>query len=146
MIRPIITDRFKLTRKSDLVPFPLSEDHILLAKDLMDTAMNIKSQCIGLAAPQIDQHHRMIIARLGHEYTIMVNPEIIATAGKNLLGKEGCLSVPGTPKKPLMVRRWFKVTVKYQDLDGNEHTRKLKSLDARVAQHEIDHLDGILIR
>jgi len=103
---------------------------------------------VGIAAPQLGIFKRMVIVdcSLGlhknknHGRLIMVNPEIIAQDGE-VLGREGCLSVPewvGT------VPRARRITVRYQDLQGNAHELSTKAFEARVIQHEIDHLDGIL--
>ena len=70
----------------------------------------------------------------------MVNPEIIDFDGE-ALGREGCLSVPewvGT------VSRARRIIVRYQDMKGERHELSTKAFEARVIQHEIDHLDGIL--
>jgi peptide deformylase len=103
---------------------------------------------VGIAAPQLGIFKRMVIVdcSLGlhknknHGRLIMVNPEIIEQDGE-VLGREGCLSVPewvGT------VPRARRITVRYQDLRGNVYELSTKAFEARVIQHEIDHLDGIL--
>jgi len=103
---------------------------------------------VGIAAPQLGIFKRMVIVdcSLGlhknknHGRLIMVNPELIAQDGE-ALGREGCLSVPewvGT------VPRARRITVSYQDLQGKMHELSTKAFEARVIQHEIDHLDGIL--
>jgi len=103
---------------------------------------------VGIAAPQLGMLKRIVIVdcSLGlhknknHGRLIMVNPEIIAQDGR-VLGREGCLSVPewvGT------VPRARRITARYQDLQGKVHELSTKAFEARVIQHEIDHLDGIL--
>lgn len=103
---------------------------------------------VGIAAPQLGVLQRIVMVdcSLGlhknknHGRLIMVNPEIIAQDGE-VLGREGCLSVPewvGT------VPRARRITVRYQDVQGNAHELSTKAFEARVIQHEIDHLDGIL--
>jgi len=103
---------------------------------------------VGIAAPQLGIFKRMVIVdcSLGlhknknHGRLTMVNPKLIAQDGE-ALGREGCLSVPewvGT------VPRARRITVRYQDLQGKTHELSTKAFEARVIQHEIDHLDGIL--
>ncbi len=103
---------------------------------------------VGIAAPQLGVLKRIVIVdcSLGlhknknHGRLIMVNPEIIEQDGE-VLGREGCLSVPewvGT------VPRARRITVRYQGLQGKTHELSTKAFEARVIQHEIDHLDGIL--
>ncbi|MDQ7057357.1 MAG: peptide deformylase [Ghiorsea sp.] len=114
----------------------------------LEAAMLAGAGGVGIAAPQLGVLQRLIIVdcSLGlhknknHGRLIMVNPEIIEHDGE-VLGREGCLSVPewvGT------VPRSRRITVRYQDLDGQAHELSTKAFEARVIQHEIDHLDGIL--
>lgn len=70
----------------------------------------------------------------------MVNPEITYQSGK-VLGREGCLSVP---EWVATVSRSKKVTVRYQNLLGEYHEILATGFEARVIQHELDHLDGVL--
>ena len=76
---------------------------------------------------------------------IMINPEIIEAKGKQVGGNEGCFSVPASLKKPIMVRRYNKIRVQWDDEQGCTNFARFKSFEARLIQHEIDHLDGILI-
>jgi len=103
---------------------------------------------VGIAAPQLGVLKRIVIVdcSLGryknknHGRLIMINPEITEQDGE-VLGREGCLSVPewvGT------VPRARRITVRYQDVYGEYHDIETKAFEARVIQHEIDHLDGIL--
>ncbi len=116
-------------------------------KQLADTmlAAMFSAQGIGLAAPQVGEPLRLIIVgnfdeqdQLHTEF--MVNPEILETAG-NCEMEEGCLSVPGIREQ---VSRPERITVEYQDLDGQPHRRELTGLEARVCLHENDHLEGVL--
>lgn len=101
---------------------------------------------IGLAAPQVGKNIRVIIVRLDAEskkfHDIgMINPEIIFFSEEKVLGQEGCLSIPGFFDE---VERSKEVIVKFLDVKGKEQVLRLENLDARVVQHEVDHLDGIL--
>ncbi len=107
---------------------------------------------VGLAATQVGQGVRVAVitpdpdhyekAKGGkREVLTLINPKIIHHSVTTATTDEGCLSVPkvfGT------VKRWHGVTVKYFDENGQEKTIKARGLLARVLQHEIDHLDGIL--
>jgi len=95
---------------------------------------------IGLAAPQIGEHQRIIIWKIGEEEGVLINPEL--TPGKELeIGVEGCLSVPGMAAD---VRRALRVRARGLSLDGRALEFLAEGLLARVLQHEVDHLDGIL--
>ena len=99
---------------------------------------------IGLAAPQLGQMVRVIVVQAGvagHGPRVCFNPRVERTEGAPVLGMEGCLSVPNTGR---MVARAPRVTVAYQDAEGIAGTVDARGLYARVLQHEIDHLDGIL--
>jgi peptide deformylase len=99
---------------------------------------------VGLAAPQIGVSKRILIAcpsaKEGEEIVI-VNPIIEEFSGREK-GVEGCLSLPGLSGD---VFRAKKIRLRYQDRHGAPHQAELKDFFARVIQHEIDHLDGILL-
>jgi len=99
---------------------------------------------VGLAAPQVGVSLRVLIAsptaKPGEEQVI-VNPEILEESGRET-ESEGCLSVPGLAVK---VARAKKIRLRYQDRQGNSHEVTLKDFFARVIQHEMDHLNGILL-
>ncbi len=96
---------------------------------------------IGLAAPQVGVSRRIITLNVGDGLISLINPEILERRGQVRL-EEGCLSCPGIA---VAVNRSEKVLVRGLDLQGNEVTIGAEGLKARVLQHEIDHLDGILI-
>ncbi|MDQ6982240.1 MAG: peptide deformylase [Mariprofundus sp.] len=103
---------------------------------------------IGIAAPQIGDNRRFIIVDCReslrpckhHGLLYMANPAIESGSGEKL-GREGCLSVPDWVG---MVPRAAKITVSYHDPQGIRHKITASGFEARVIQHEIDHLDGIL--
>ncbi len=95
----------------------------------------------GLAAPQIAKSIRIFVAEYEDNKVAMVNPEIIKREGE-LLGTEGCLSIPGYVGEN--IRRAEKVVVKGLDVRGKPIKVKAEGWFARILQHEIDHLDGIL--
>jgi len=96
---------------------------------------------VGIAAPQVGIHDRVIIAETKEGPTAFINPEITERAFKLIDGEEGCLSVPGVWG---IVKRHRSVTVKALLADGKSVTIKATGLLAIIFQHEIDHLDGIL--
>ena len=97
---------------------------------------------LGLAAPQINQSLAICIALFNGKMNPMINPEIIWSSGETHIMEEGGLSLPGTN---VDVTRPVEVTVRYLDEKGDEQERRLHDLDASVVQHEVDHLNGVLI-
>ena len=96
---------------------------------------------IGLAAPQVGALNRIIIADVGEGLISMINPEILTGFGEDFMD-EGCLSVPETV---VNIKRQQSVLVRYLDRNEKEKETELNGLAARVIQHEIDHLNGVLI-
>ena len=104
---------------------------------------------VGLAAPQVNVSERVIVVELPadeeedrpSELYAFVNPEIVKTSHETEEGQEGCLSVPGYTGD---VPRYTMAIIRGQDARGR--TRRVRAYDylARIFQHEIDHLDGIL--
>ena len=96
---------------------------------------------VGLAAPQIALSLRVLVAEFEDQKVALVNPEIVKAEGEDL-GTEGCLSIPGYVGDN--IRRATKVTVKAQDARGKPIKVRAEGWFARILQHEIDHLDGVL--
>lgn len=118
-----------------------------IAKDLQDT-LNSISNGIGLAANQIgyDKSILLVDMRQVEEYQsmpplIMINPEILLFSDDIVEMQEGCLSIPDLYEN---VNRPNQIQVRYWDLNQKEIIRDFDGYIARVIQHEIDHLDGIL--
>ena len=111
-----------------------------LLVDLLDTVKDAKGA--GLAAPQIGETLCVTVARLGGTFTALINPKVIWTSDDSVRGEEGCLSLPDVW---LYIPRASAVIIRFQDEKGKEQERKLTDWDARVVQHEIDHLHGKLI-
>lgn len=110
-----------------------------LADDMFETMHAARG--VGLAAPQIAQSIRIFVAEFEDHKVAMVNPEIVKAEGE-VLGIEGCLSIPGYIGEN--IRRAEKIVVKGQDVRGKAIKVNAEGWFARVLQHEIDHLDGIL--
>jgi peptide deformylase len=129
-----------LREKSQVVTKFNSNLHKLL-DDMADTMFDAGG--VGLAAPQVGILKRVIVVHSGEEdaeLIEMVNPEIVTCEGKQL-GPEGCLSIPGVSGE---VKRYNKLHLKGQDRDGNPFEMDATGFLARIFQHEIDHLDGVL--
>lgn len=98
---------------------------------------------IGLAAPQVGDKRRIIVIDIGHGPLILINPKIIKKSDKMDSGFEGCLSLPGINLK---IKRPQTVEIEAYLLEREQKvTIKAEDLLARDFQHEIDHLNGILI-
>jgi peptide deformylase len=97
---------------------------------------------IGLAAPQVGVQRRVLVYQLGEEEPLhaLINPEIVEHEGEEI-DEEGCLSIPGIAYP---VARALRVRVRALDADGVAVDYEAEDLEARVIQHELDHLDGIL--
>lgn len=127
-----------LTMKASTVT-DFDDDLAKLADDMLMTMYDAPG--VGLAAPQIGISKRIFVADAGDGPFAMVNPEIVETSGKWKF-EEGCLSVPGYYwhiKRPDFAR------AEGLDLDGNPVMYEGDELMGRVLQHEIDHLNGVLL-
>ncbi|MGH2820299.1 MAG: peptide deformylase [Actinomycetota bacterium] len=119
-----------------------------LVQDLVDT-MRASPACVGLAAPQIGASARLIAVdasrhpktTVGHGLVVLVDPLIVELGGREV-GREGCMSVPDLTAN---VGRATHLVVEGSDPQGNEIVIATEGFEARVFQHEIDHLDGLLI-
>ncbi len=110
-----------------------------LVDDMFETML--AAHGAGLAAPQIDLSIRLFVAEYEERRIALLNPEIVKAEGE-VLGNEGCLSIPGYYGDN--IRRAERVTVKAQDVRGKNVRMHFEGWFARIVQHEIDHLDGIL--
>jgi peptide deformylase len=112
-------------------------------KDIADRMEEVMyaNKGIGLAAPQIGILSQIIVVNFGEGLRALINPEIIGGEGESVM-EEGCLSLP-TIEVP--VKRMEKVFVRGRNLEGKEVNLELFGFPSRVYQHEIDHLNGILI-
>ena len=116
-------------------------------QDLLETCANGPG-AVGIAAPQVGILQRICIVDATrarkpvpyHGQLILVNPEITAWEGF-AMGREGCLSVPDYTGN---VVRAEKIQLKAYDLEGKPLSFEMEGYEARIAQHEIDHLDGVL--
>ena len=141
-VRPVLTDPNKeLRKKSQTVdPQEITSDEIQgLIRDLIET-MKVENG-VGIAAPQIGVHKRVIIVESGNGPQAFINPEITSKSFRKIESEEGCLSVPGIYG---IVKRSKSCKLKAFNRDGEPVTVSAENFPATVFQHEIDHLDGIL--
>lgn len=111
-------------------------------KLLSEMVLTMREECgVGLAAPQIGISKRVAVIEYGGRVINMVNPVITSKSGSSSF-EEGCLSVPG---KSVKVKRAEEISVSYTDENGIPHNEIFKGLEARIVQHEVDHLNGKLI-
>jgi peptide deformylase len=103
----------------------------------------VEANGVGLAATQVGILRRVLVLSIGDDGPIaVVNPRIVERGSETCIDDEGCLSLQGVL---VPVERNTAVTLEAQDVDGNELRLELEELAARVIQHEVDHLDGVLI-
>lgn len=136
----IITNPNPILRKKAVkIDDPLSSDIQKLIPEMIETML--KKDGVGLAAPQIGQSIRLITVHHKDKELVMINPQFTKKSLVKEIDEEGCLSVPNVFGD---VKRCKRVTVKYIDENGKEQKLSGEGLLARVIQHEVDHLDGIL--
>ena len=114
-------------------------DQVARMGAIMDDAIGV-----GLAAPQVGLSQRLLVYRIGHESPLIavINPEVEWSSDEAEPGEEGCLSLPGVH---IDVDRAIHVRIRAQDEHGDPRLIEASGLEARVLQHEIDHLNGVLI-
>ena len=142
MILPIITlpNPILRERAREITPEEIKTSDIQkLISDIKETVLPAGG--IGLAAPQVGFSVRLIVIALGNKLMALINPEIINFSWRKEVLEEGCLSVP---QKFGPVKRAKIIKVKALDENGKIIKFKAKDLFARVIQHEVDHLNGIL--
>jgi len=146
-MREIITQPDSRLRQTAAVVTSFDPALATLCQDLKE-AMLAGPGGVGIAAPQVGELVRVIVVDCrqsmrpckNHGLLYMVNPEIFSKDGE-VLGREGCLSVPDWVG---VVPRAKRVAVRYKDLHGETHELESTGFEARVIQHEIDHLNGVL--
>jgi len=127
-----------IKKKSESVE-EVDEEIKQLIDDMTETMY--ASRGVGLAAVQIGILKRVIVVNVGEELVALVNPEILENEGESKM-EEGCLCLPGVL---IDVKRSEKVKVKGLNEKGEEVVVDAEGLLARAFQHEVDHLNGILI-
>ncbi len=136
MIKEIMRDITFLSRKSE----PATKADIHIGIDLMDTLNAHSDECVGMAANMIGISKSIIIVDMGFSNVVMFNPVILKKSGV-FETEEGCLSLNGVRK----TIRYENIEIEYMDMGWNKHKEKLSGWTAQIVQHEIDHLNGIII-
>ena len=136
MVKPINKNIFFLQQKAE----PATKADAQVMRDLLDTMQAHQMECAGMAANMIGVNKRIIVVNLGMVNLLMVNPVILSKSGQYET-MEGCLSLSGERK----AIRYREIEVEYQDKDMKKHTQKFNGWISEIIQHEMDHLEGILI-
>ncbi len=136
MIKPIIRDVIFLSRKS----VPATPDDLSVANDLRDTLTANAERCVGMAANMIGVSKRIIIFDDDGEQVVLFNPELVKVSAPYET-EEGCLSLEGVRK----TKRYKTIKVKYQNESFQTRIKTYTGWTAQIIQHELDHLEGIII-
>ena len=136
MVKKIVRDVFFLGQKSQEA---VMED-ISVGQDLQDTLTANREKCVGMAANMIGVRKRIIIVNIGFLNVVMYNP-IILKRDTPYETEEGCLSLEGVRK----TTRYQNIEVEYLDGSWKKHRQKYSGWTAQIIQHEMDHLEGIII-
>ena len=138
-LREVITYPHPLLRKKSQPVEAVTDDVLRLIDDMAE--IMYAQRGIGLAAVQIGIHQRVITVDVGQGLLVLINPEVLERSGEAQM-EEGCLCLPGVTVE---VERSEKITVRGLNEKGEVVTLPAEGLLARALQHEIEHLDGILI-
>jgi peptide deformylase len=146
-VRPVLALPDPFLQRPSAPVGPIDAAARALAADLLDT-MRSRPACVGLAAPQIGVGLRAFaIDVTGHRKArscagelVLFDP-VLVSAGKPVLGREGCLSIPDLTGD---VARATEVVVRGVAVDGTERVVEADAFEARALLHELDHLDGFL--
>jgi peptide deformylase len=139
ILKIITAPNSRLRKKSKEISLKEIPDFSKLISALEKTMM--ATDGAGLAAPQIGKNIRLAVINSKDGPICLINPKINRKSWAKEFGQEGCLSIPGVFGK---VKRHKKITLTYYDRSGIKIKQTAEGLMARVMQHEIDHLDGIL--
>jgi len=130
---PVLKTRAAKVKEFDEALLRLTEEMLVTMRE---------REGVGLAANQVGRLRRVLVAGIEEDEYVLINPVIEARSDETDVLAEGCLSIPGIQ---VDVERPVAVTVSGQDAAGEELRFEAEGLLARVFQHEIDHLDGVLI-
>ena len=136
MVKSIVKDVFFLGQKSE----PATKADLQVGKDLQDTLQANRAGCVGMAANMIGVKKRVIIVNMGFVDIVMFNP-VLLSRDNPYETEEGCLSLTGVRK----TTRYENIEVEYFDMNWKKQRQKLSGWTAQICQHELDHLEGILI-
>lgn len=136
MIRPIVRDVFFLGQKSK----EAAPQDAALGRDLQDTLRANRDRCVGMAANMIGVGKRAIIVSIGPADVVMFNP-VLLTKDAPYEAEEGCLSLDGVRK----TTRFQNIEIEYRDAAWKKRRQRYSGWIAQIIQHEMDHLEGIII-
>ena len=136
MVRELMHDPIFLAQKSA----PATAEDLEVAQDLLETLVFHKKDCVGMAANMIGVSKAIIAFDSEGSYMLMYNPVILKKSDP-FQTEEGCLSLPGT--RP--TKRWRSIKVQYQNEKFQTRIKTFTGWTAQIIQHEIDHLNGVLI-
>ena len=137
MSHEIVRDPIFLSVKSE----PAEKSDIPLGMELIQALQENSGKCVGMASNMIGIRKRIIAINTGKGFfALMFNPVIIEKSGL-YDSQEGCLSLDGVRN----TKRYRDITVEYTDLRWKKLTKKFSGLEAQIIQHEMDHLEGILV-
>lgn len=143
-VMEILTDEHPMLSQPSAPIGEITDEVRELAADMLETMYAAKG--IGLAAVQVGHPVRMLVLDAGppdaRRPVVMIDPVIDWSKKLHVDFEEGCLSIPG---RRIVIARPADVKVTFTDLDGVRRTRDFGGLPARIVQHEIDHLDGIVM-
>jgi peptide deformylase len=137
MVKEVMHDPIFLALKSE----PATAEDLQVAQDLLDTLIANKEGCVGMAANMIGVRKRIIAFDNEGVYMVMFNPEIVKMSGPYETA-EGCLSLLGGPRP---CKRYETIKVQWQNEKFQTRIKTFTGWTAQIIQHEIDHLNGILI-
>ena len=136
MIRPIVRDVLFLGRKSE----PATRMDGAVGRDLRDTLRANRDRCVGMAANMIGVGKRVIIVNVAFADVVMYNP-VLLSKDTPYEAEEGCLSLDGVRK----ATRYQNIEIEYRDAAWNKRRQRYSGWIAQIIQHEMDHLEGIII-
>ena len=136
MIKPIVRDIIFLGQKSE----EATKQDVSVGQDLQDTLKANQDRCVGMAANMIGAKKRIIIVNMGFVNVVMYNP-VIVKKDSPYETEEGCLSLEGVRK----TTRYQNIEVEYLDSSWKKQRQKYSGWTAQIIQHEVDHLNGIII-
>ena len=136
MIRPVVRDIIFLGQRSE----EATKQDLSVGQDLQDTLKANQDRCVGMAANMIGAKKRIIIVNMGFVNVVMYNP-VIVKKDSPYETEEGCLSLDGVRK----TTRYQNIEVEYLDSSWKKQRQKYSGWTAQIIQHEVDHLNGIII-
>ena len=129
----------RLRQKSVTITDPSDSKLRDFTKELTETMY--QSDGVGIAAPQVGKNIRLVVIGVKSGPLVMINPTVSRKSWRQVEAEEGCLSVPGVFG---LVRRSRSLWVSFFDTRGTRQKLRAEGMFARVIQHEVDHLNGVL--